>query len=355
VAYVFGQQITFTAQVQPGVAVQQATIVILDQAQGISHVRPVTFSAGRSDFVFDTQQNRLRPFSQISWYYQLTLADGTALQSPAQSMRYSDNRFNWQSLEAGALRIYWSQGDAAFGQGALNAALTGLQTIGDLLPADLNQPIEMYLYANQGDIAFLSGEAWEAGRAYPDLGVALVAVEFGPNQSVDLERRVPHELMHILLQRQLGAGYKNLPVWLNEGFATLAETNPTPDYERALQDASARNALLPLRDLCASFPADPASAFLAYAQARSFTTYLRNTYGAPALLNLARVYATGMDCETGIQGALGLSLSELDDAWREQALGQNALGAAFRNMLPYVVLLLVVMLVPLLAGIGKRK
>jgi hypothetical protein len=62
-----------------------------------------------------------------------------------------------------------------------------------------------------------------------------------------------------------------------------------------------------------------------------------------------------MDCETGIQGALGLSLSELDDAWREQALGQNALGAAFRNMLPYVVLLLVVMLVPLLAGIGKRK
>jgi len=39
-SYAFGQQITFTAQVNSPVQIQQATIVILDESQGVSHVRP---------------------------------------------------------------------------------------------------------------------------------------------------------------------------------------------------------------------------------------------------------------------------------------------------------------------------
>jgi hypothetical protein len=354
-AYVFGQQITFTAQIDSQVQIQQATIVIFDETQGVSHVRPVPFTNGRSEFIFDTQQNHIRPFSQVSWYYQLTLADGSAVQSPSQSMRYEDNRYAWQKLEAGALRVLWAQGDAAFGQNALNAALTGAQLAGNFMPVDLNRPIEIYIYPNQSDISYLSGETWEAGRAYPDLGIALVAIELDSNQSLNLEQRIPHELMHILLYRQLGAGYKNLPVWLNEGFATLVEINPTSDYDRVLLDYSSRNELIPMLDLCASFPSDSASAFLAYAQARSFSTYLRDTYGAPALLNLAQVYATGIDCETGIQGALGYPLSQLDETWRESALGQNVAGVAFRNMIPYLVLLLLVIIVPLLVGLNSAK
>jgi hypothetical protein len=353
--YVFGQYITFTAQVKSPVQVQQATIVILDESQGVSHVRPVVFTDGRSEFVFDTRQNVLRPFSSLSWYYQLTLADGSSVQSASQSIRYEDDRYAWQQLEAGPLRVLWAQGDAAFGQNALNAALSGLQSISNLLPVDLSQPVEIYVYPNQTDISFLSGEVWEAGRAYPDLGIALVAAELDSNQSVDLERRIPHELMHVMLYRQVGAGYKNLPIWLSEGFATLVEINPTPDYEQLLLNYSDRNALIPLRDLCASFPADPASAFLAYAQARSFTTYLRDTHGAPALLNLAKVYAGGVDCENGFQNVFGTSLSEMDATWREEALGQNVLGVALRNMLPYLVLLLLLILVPLVVGLNSAR
>ena len=354
--YVFGQHILFTAQVKSPVQVQQATIVILDEAQGVSHVRPVAFTDGRSEFVFDARQNLLRPFSSLSWYYQLTLSDGSSVQSASQSIRYEDDRYAWQQLEAGALRIMWAQGDAAFGQNALNAALSGLQSISNLLPLELSQPVEIYVYPSQADISFLSGAVFEeAGRAYPDLGIALVAAEPDANQTLNLERRIPHELMHVLLYRQLGAGYKNLPVWLSEGFATLVEVNPTPEYDRVLMDASNRNDLIPLRELCAAFPADSASAFLAYAEARSFVTYLRDRYGAPALFNLAKVYSGGVDCENGIQGALGVSLSDLDAAWRENALGQNVFGAAVRNMLPYLVLLVLVILGPFLVGLVSSK
>jgi hypothetical protein len=354
--YVFGQQITFVAQVESPVQIQQATIVILDESQSVSHVRPVTFTDSRSEFVFDVQQNHLRPFSSLSWYYQLTLADGSSAQSVSQSIRYEDDRYTWQKLEAGSTRVLWAQGDAAFGQNALNAALSGLQSISNILPIDLSQPVEIYIYPNQADISFLSGdEVWEAGLAYPDLGIALIAAELDSNQSINLERRVPHELMHVMLYRQIGAGYKNLPVWLNEGIATLAEINPTPDYERVLLNYSNRNALIPIRDLCASFPADSASAFLAYAETRSFVTYLRDKYGAPALLNLANSYAGGVDCENGFQNVFGVSLSQMDATWREKALKQNVLGVAFRNMLPYLVLLLLVILVPFLVGLNSAR
>ena len=353
--YAFGQQITFTGQVKSPVQIQQATIVILDESQGVSHVRPVAFVDGRSEYVFDTQQNHIRPFSSVSWYYQITLTDGSAVQSASHSIQYDDNRYAWQSLEAGSIHVWWAQGDAAFGQSALNAALSGLQSISNFFPLDLAQPVDIYVYPTQNDISFLSGEPWDVGRAYPDLGIALVAIELDANQSVALEQRIPHELMHVMLYRQVGVGYKNLPIWLSEGFATLAEINPTPDYERVLSNYSDRNALIPLRNLCDSFPADPASAFLAYAQARSFTTYLRETYGAPALLNLAKVYASGLDCENGFQNVFGASLSQVDSEWRENALGQNVLGAAFRNLFPYLVLLLLVILLPFIVGMSSAR
>jgi citrate lyase gamma subunit len=349
----FGEQITFVAQVVSPVQIQQANIVIFDEAQAVTHVQAVDFVSGRSEYRFDTQQNRVRPFAVIRWYYELTLSDASVLQSDSYSMRYDDNRFAWQKLESGMVRVFWAQGDAAFGQTALNVAQSGLQIINGIVPVGLTQPVDLFIYPTQNELAIFSGAAWEAGHAYADASVALVAIELDSNQSVNMERLIPHELMHVMLQRQLGN--QRLPTWLNEGIATLAEINPTADYGIVLQDASNRNALIPIADLCASFPADSAQAFLAYAEARSFTTYLRDTYGAPALLNLARTYAEGVDCENGVQRALGVSLSQLDMDWRENSLGQNVWGVAFRNMLPYLVLLALLIFIPLIVGLNATR
>jgi hypothetical protein len=170
-----------------------------------------------------------------------------------------------------------------------------------------------------------------------------------------MDQRIPHELMHVMVYRQTGSGYNNLPFWLSEGLATLAEINPSPDYDTVLRAASARNDLIPLADLCASFPAEPDRVFLAYAEARSFTTYLRDTYGAPALLNLAKVYAEGVACENGAQRAFGTSLSQLDSTWRETALGQNTLSLILRNLLPYLVILGLIIFIPIVVGMNTPR
>jgi hypothetical protein len=152
--------------------------------------------------------------------------------------------------------------------------------------------------------------------------------------------------MHVMLYRSIGPGYNNLPAWLREGTATLAEVSPNPDYDRVLAAAGANNTLIPIRDLCASFPPNADTAFLAYAESRSFIHYLQSTYGSAKLLSLISIYADGVDCERGTENAYGVSLSKLEMDWRASTLGQSALLPALRNLSPYLVLLCLILLIP---------
>jgi hypothetical protein len=112
-------------------------------------------------------------------------------------------------------------------------------------------------------------------------------------------------------------------------------------------------------DLCDSFPPDSGRAFLAYAQSQSFTTYLRNTYGTTGLTSLVNAYVDGLSCELGTTRALSTPLSQLESHWRESVLGQNVAGVAARNLSPYLVLMILVLLVPIWGAIdilrARRK
>ncbi|HMD80384.1 MAG TPA: peptidase MA family metallohydrolase, partial [Anaerolineales bacterium] len=189
-------------------------------------------------------------------------------------------------------------------------------------------------------------EQWVAGHVNSAAGVVMVIIEPGPNQSISMEQRIPHELMHVMMYRRVGAGYQNLPAWLREGTATLAEINPNPDYDVVLTSAGVTGTLIPIRDLCVSFSPNPDAAFLAYAESRSFVNYLHDTYGSQNLLNLALIYADGLDCERGVERAYGVSLSKLEMDWRRSVLGQNTVIPALQNMFPYLALLCLVLLIP---------
>jgi hypothetical protein len=355
----FGEQITFVAVIKSSVSIQNASILIFDEAQGTSYKEPLDIqSDGRTEFHFNTKQNVLRPFTNLKWNYQFTLSDGSTTQSESYSVRYVDNRFQWQTLESGNLRVNWYGGDSNFGQAALNTVQSGLGSVSNLIAVDLAQPIEFFIYANADDLrATLSSSSqdWIAGHADPALGVVMVVIEPGAGQNITMEQRIPHELMHVMLYRAVGAGYYHIPAWLNEGTATLAEMYPNADYDRVLKDAAASNDLIPLNTLCASFPADMGQAFLAYAESRSFTSYLHQTYGSSGLLKLATSYADGVDCDRGTELAFGLPLPSLEAKWRSSILGQNAWLPALQNMTPYLVLLCVVLIFPFIGIVGTLR
>ena len=292
------------------------------------------------------------------FWYQVTLENGETIKSQNFSFAYEDNRFPWRTLKAGVVRVHWYAGDDAFGQAALDAALGGIKNVQALFPVALDEPLDVYIYDSAlalQDTLVTSGQTWIAGHASPAVGVALVSIAPGEQQNILMRQQIPHELAHILLYRHIGeVGYNRLPTWLQEGVSSISELYPNPDYQLALDTAIADEAMIPITDLCAPFPLDASQAFLAYAEASSFTRYLHVTYGSSGLDSLIRTYADGLDCEIGMTRAIGVSLPYLDSHWQKTVLESNQFSIALRNMSPYLVVLGLILIFPLVGSIAIK-
>lgn len=355
----FGKSITFTAKVKTSSPIQQASLLFRGVNEEVTRVETLQVGEdGSVSFLYDASLNVFPPFSWIVFWFQATLSDGKTYTSESTRFQYNDNRFPWRNISQANVTVHWYAGDDSFGASALDSAGAGLLAMKDFIPLSLSEPIDIYIYSNVndlGDTLMLGGREWAGGHAHADLGVVLVAVPPGASQFTEMDTKIPHELAHVMLYRSLGDQYAKQPAWLMEGIASMVERYPNPDYARALEIASVNNTLIPFTDLCASFPADSGSAFLAYAEAQSFVTYVRDSFGVSGLARLTDTYSDGFDCDLGATKALGASLTQLDARWRENVLGQNRSGAALRNLLPFLLLLFLVLIVPIWGALDVMR
>lgn len=359
VAVNFGQTITFRAKIKTPIPIQQVALLFRGVNEDVTRVETLQVAQdGSVSFTYDASLNVFPPFSWIVFWFQATLNDNITHTSAPIQFQYKDDRFPWRNITQSNVTVNWYAGDDAFGAAALDAAGAGMLAMNEIIPISLSDPIDIYIYSNITDLQntlLLGGEEWAGGHANPELGVALVAIAPGTSQFIEMETKIPHELAHIMLYRSLGDQYARQPAWLIEGIAAMVELYPNPDYARALEIASRNNSLLAFDDLCASFPADAGSAFLAYAQSQSFVAYIRNSFGTSGLTRLANSYSEGFACELGATNALGTPLSQLDARWRESVLGQNITGAAMRNLAPFVLLMALVLVVPIWGAINMLR
>jgi len=356
VAVNFGQTITFSAKITAPLPIQQVSLLFRGVAEEATRVESAQVAQdGSVNLTYDVSQNVFPPFGSIVFWFQATLSDGQTYTSAPITFPYNDNRFPWREITRNNVTAHWYAGDDAFGSAALDAAAKGMLIMNEFVQTSLTEPVDIYIYSNIPDLQntlMLGGQEWVGGHASPEIGVVLVAIAPGAGQSIEMETEIPHELAHVMLYRSLGGKYKNQPTWLLEGLASMMELYPNPDYARALEIASQNNSLLEFDKLCNSFPADAGNAFLAYAQSQSFVTYIRETYGTSGLGRLTNSYGDGFPCELGATNALGTPLSQLESRWRENVLGQNAIGVATRNLSPFILLMLLALAVPIWGGIG---
>ncbi len=351
----FGADITFEAQIQSSIQIQEVNLLFRETREETTRVEKLERDAnGNVRFQFDASQKIFPPFSWIEFWYQVTLTDGSAYASDPISYFYSDNRFTWRENKEGPVTIHWYDGDDAFARNALDVAGSGLLGMKEVVPLVLDKPFDIYIYSTNQDLQGaleLGGHQWIGAHADPALGVVMVVVQPGDRQNIQMEIELPHELTHVMMYRSLGDGYARLPAWFREGVASMMEKYPNTDYAQALKIATNNKSLISITDLCASFPTDAGRAFLAYAEAQSFTTYLRDTYGVTRFHALTQAYADGMSCEVGATYAIGLPLSLLERNWSQSVLGQDATVVAVNNMSPYLILLGLIMFVPLWGAI----
>lgn len=359
ISYLFGQEIVVSAKLALPSSPTELYLLMRADGEATTRVFPITLDGENvTRFSYRFEQGPIRPFAIVRLWYRAKLQDGQQLDSEEITFRYEDNRIEWTTLEQESVRLHWYGRETPFGQSALDVTRLGLERIQNLLTVRPAAPIDVYIYASPADLqkTLEAGTLPGAGgHASPDLRLAVISILPGAEGKLELERKLPHELAHILTYDLTRERYERLPVWLREGLASRAELTPNPDYERAITLAAENQSIIPFTELCASFPPDSGRAFLAYAQSESFTRFIIEKYGQSGLLALMEAYGDGLDCEQGATRALGRSLTNLENDWRTAKTGASLNLAALGSLFPYLAILAVMLLVPITNALTFRR
>jgi hypothetical protein len=364
-SYQFGQYILFQANPGSETSTNQVSLYMQVQGERSTRVIPVeAIDAGGWEVNYDVQAHPIRAYSNIVFWLEAELNSGEKVTTQPNSLAYIDNRFEWQARTQGIFEVHWYEGDDAFAQLLLDAAQQGLENAQQILPLSPPERVQLYAYANgrhMREAIQLAGEDWVAAHTSPDMAVMVLSLPPSPEQRLEIERQIPHELMHILVYQRVTNAYTRLPMWLSEGLASIAELYPNPDYLAMINTAQVKDTMLPMESLCSAFPRDASGAYLAYAQATSFTRFLYRTYGSQGLDSLLQAYQDGLGCTRGVEVAFGASLAQIEREWLSDAFGENPVSGAVSNLTPWLVLSGAVLLAPLVvillnaAGAARRS
>ncbi len=94
----------------------------------------------------------LPPGTVIEYHWEATDADGDESRTETQSFFYDDVRFQWTPIESGGVTIYYYSGSDGEAQEMLQTASETIQSMSDLLGADIDFPIKVWLYDNVEDM-----------------------------------------------------------------------------------------------------------------------------------------------------------------------------------------------------------
>ncbi len=265
----------------------------------------------------DTRIFYLPPGVELRYRWLIRDAAGNEYESAEQTLFYEDTRFNWQRRTERGITVYWYEGGDAFGEELIGTATRTLERLEAELDATISDPITIYIYANGQDMrgALRSNSVeWVGGQAFPSLGIVLGVVAAG--NVAEVRRIVPHELSHQVLHQALDNPYGGWPLWFDEGLAVFNQETPDPAFAPLLDDNARAGTLIPLEALSASFPADTERALLSYAQSHSVVVYIVEQYSLEKLAELGAQFRAAVPVETAIQAVFGMSIDELDAAWR---------------------------------------
>lgn len=359
-AYVFAQQITFVLDASSDARITRAVVSYQSDRSSLRQSE-AAFAPETTVHVEVLQELRggaIPPFSTVTYWWEIADEAGQTLTTPRVTFAYIDNRFDWQQVSEAGVTVFWSEGDAAFGETALDTALESLPGIAGEIGVPPPAGIDIYVYPSRDDLIGalrLGGRDWAGGQARPELGVVLVDVPPSPAAPVEMRRLIPHELTHLLVYAATQPNYERVPAWLDEGLATANEGVPDPALAVALDAAAQAGRLLSFESLCAPFAAQIDEARLAYAQSGSLVQFIRDRFGGQDIRNLLAAYRENAACAPGVARALNLPLVTLEGEWRAQLTAGSgvAAGVVVETGAPWLALsaMACLTLLPILGGL----
>jgi hypothetical protein len=361
--YSYGQAMRFSLEATSPAPVRKVTLFI--QATDLPNRLVAEIDAGLQeniavDRVVDLTQLRLAPFTTVTYWWELETESGEIIQSDPETLQYVDDQFTWRTIEQEGIQVNWSGKDDEVGQATMTAVLNALSTIEAVFPTVRPEPLRIYVYPSAADLRAglrLTGRDWVGAHAHPELGVILVAAEEPTNGSTALARSVAHELAHLYVYEAADSGYESVPLWLDEGIASMIEgAADNPIYEARLERAVTGGETFSFAELCFSMPTDEDGALLAYAQSAAFVAYLQDEYGNQSIQRLIGAIADGADCQSAPLRVLDKSLAELNEEWLGHAMPKSLVERMWLNGRVWLIVIAAgFLLVGLLARVPRGK
>ncbi len=330
--YTFGSTLKINAEYETDLEPVSIEVILQPEGSGSAISNTAYFDDKKILLEFDLANNPIRPFSKIFYWFTFQYSNNTSTNSPSYWFDYVDNRFDWKTFSSKLFIIHWIENQSWQGQDIHKIATSGLENATRLLPVAPDLPIRIIVYPTTEDLQstlHITHQTWVAGHASPDIGVVLVTAGENRENLIDLERQVPHELMHLLEYQFLEGAYTNAPVWLLEGLATYNQVYPNPDFERTLTKALDESSLIPFSDLCLAFPPDAAQANLAYTQSLSFVKFLEDRFSSAVFLQMLDESLAHYSCDQVVINTTGYSLDSLQKDWQHSLLKDAAQPVSF--------------------------
>lgn len=316
--YQFGQSIEIHASLAGSPAIDHVTVILQTQTGANAQCQATLAAAGDLDCHIDLDSNPFSVFDRIYYWFEITYADGAITTTPSYWFDYLDNRFDWQKNESKWFVIYSTPDCRLAAEDLQKIALTGLESATRLLPISPDLPMQLYVYPDADSLRSALGvtsQDWAAGEVRPDLGVIMVSESGTEDEYADIQRQISHEIMHILEYSVAQEDYSFAPAWLLEGLAVNAENGSSQDETKLLFTAYRKDTLIPMDQLCGSFPREASQTSLAYSQSASFVTYLSNQYGNIKLLDLLKASNNQLSCDQLLTQIFDSDLATLQSDW----------------------------------------
>jgi hypothetical protein len=261
----------------------------------------------------------LPPGLDLLYYFLVTSSNGETFQSPTETLFYIDTRFEWDSIQAGLVNVWWYQGSEEYASEVAHSANSTLLLLDDEYGITTSEPVRIVMYGNDRDFASAlrpNSAEWIGGVAYSSLSLIIAHVRPGTNAQREIDRMIPHEVSHVAMHHASANPYNSPPPWLDEGLATYVQAVGDPRLAPALDRAVRDGRLIPIGALRSSFPLDPDLALLSYAESLSIVTFIAETYGRQTVGDLATIYQQEVTHDEAVERVLGMTVEDLDAAWK---------------------------------------
>lgn len=259
--------------------------------------------------------------SEFVFHWELTLADGSTLESEEERYVYLPPGKVWSSVHNDFMRVYFHGNEENTARRLLEAAERTYVRMGRLLQTELEVvPVNTVLFASESDLEDANPNRSETYDAATFLCGSQVAnnVIFVIDQSCgtrDPSDTLRHEFTHILVEAAGEGGLGKVPAWLNEGTAVYSQTEPGQSFENPFELAAITDRLIPFTTMTAGNN-NPNQVGLFYGQSYAMVDFLIETGGAEKFARLFATIKAGNRFDHAIEMVYGWTFTEFENEFR---------------------------------------